>query len=185
MVRSVAKYDWTNLEKEYILGDYKSVSVFLKEKNIPRNGSVQKAVKGWNEKKAQKEFKKSSKTIEKVIEKESEKEAEKIVNIKDTAEQLLDKINLSILELDKYFSRNTKKSKAIEYDYKVGKPSKETVEEHEEIQEFNSIIDRSGLKQLTSALKDLNDILDGKEKGGADSSFAKELEAAWRLRNDK
>ncbi len=185
MVRSVAKYDWNNLEKEYILGDYKSVSAFLKEKNIPNNGSTKKSTKGWKEKKVLKENQKSTKTIEKVIEKQAEQEAKKIVNIKDTAEQLLDKINLSILELDRYFSRNTKKSKVVEYDYKVGKPSKETIEEHEEIQEFNSIIDRSGLKQLTSALKDLNEILEDKEKGNADSSFAKELEEAWRLRNDK
>ena len=67
----MAKYDWKQLEKEYILSDYKSVSAFLKDKQIKRNGSTQKAVKGWNEKKVQKEFKKGSKTIEKVIEKES------------------------------------------------------------------------------------------------------------------
>lgn len=90
----MAKYNWKELEKEYILGDYRSVSAFLKDKNIPRNGSTQKNVKGWNEKKSQKECKKSSKTIEKVIEKEAEKEAKKLVTVNSVAEKLLDKILL-------------------------------------------------------------------------------------------
>ena len=89
----MAKYDWQNLEKEYILGDYKSVSAFLKEKNIPNNGSTKKSTKGWKEKKVLKENQKSSKTIEKVIEKEAEKEAEKIVTVNDVAKQLLKKIS--------------------------------------------------------------------------------------------
>ena len=29
----MAKYDWKKLEKEYILGDYKSVSSFLQQEN--------------------------------------------------------------------------------------------------------------------------------------------------------
>ncbi len=180
----MSKYDWQNLKKEYILGEYKSVSEFLKDKKIPRNGSTQKNVKGWNEEKVQKKCKKSSKVIEKVIEKESEKEAKKIVNIKDTAEELLNKINESLQELNKYFSRNTKKTKVVEYDYKLGKPSKETIEENEEIQEFFSIIDRGGIKQLSSALKDVNDILNNGNNSN-ENNYLDELEKAWRVRNEK
>ena len=33
-VSEVAKYDWKQLEKEYILSNYKSVSAFLKYKEI-------------------------------------------------------------------------------------------------------------------------------------------------------
>ena len=32
----MAKYDWKQLEKEYILSDYKTVAEFLKAKNISR-----------------------------------------------------------------------------------------------------------------------------------------------------
>ncbi len=178
----MAKYNWSNLQKEYLLGNFKSVSEFLKIKGIKRNGNVQKAVKGWGEKKVQNEQIKSSKTVEKVIEKESTKEANKIVNIKDTAEALLKKINDSMLELDKYFSRNTIKTKTVKYDYKIGKPSKEKIVEEEKINEFSSIIDRSGLKQLTSALKDLNDIINNNNNGNKDNLFAEEIENAWRNR---
>ncbi len=181
----MAKYNWKKLENEYILGDYKSVSAFLKDKNIPRNGSTQKNVKGWNEKKVQKECEKSSKTIEKVIEKESTKEAEKIANVKDTAEELLRKINVSITELDKYFAKSSKKTKTVEFDYKVNKASKEVTEEETTIQEFYSIIDKSGLKQLTSALKDINDILNNNGQNPNDKSYLDELEQVWRKRNEK
>lgn len=46
----MAKYDWKQLEKEYILSDYKSVSSFLKDKGIKSNGSTKKSTKGWKEK---------------------------------------------------------------------------------------------------------------------------------------
>lgn len=153
------KYDWKQLEKEYILSDYKSVSSFLKDKGIKRNGSVQQAVKGWNKKRVQKEFKKSSKTIEKIIEKESEKEADKIIQIKDVANDLLKKVLEANNELNMHLATNKVKTKTVEYDYAVKKPKKETVEEKEEIKSYIDIIDKKGLKELTSALKNLNDIL--------------------------
>lgn len=160
----MAKYDWKQLEKEYILSDYKSVSAFLKDKEIKRNGSVQQAVKGWNEKKVQKEFKKSSKTIEKVIEKEAEKEAEKIVNIKSIANDLAFNIEKANRQLETYMVKNKKKTKKVKYDYKVSKPRKEEVTEEEKIETMEGIIDRQGLKMLASALKDLNEIIgDNKE----------------------
>ena len=72
----MAKYDWKQLEKEYILSKCKSVSSFLKEKGIKPNGSTKKNTKGWKKKKVQKEYKKSTKIIEKVTEKEIEKEVD-------------------------------------------------------------------------------------------------------------
>ncbi len=146
----MAKYDWKQLEKEYILSDYKSVSSFLKDKGIKRNGSVQQAVKGWNEKKVQKEFEKSSKTIEKTIEKESEKEAQQIVDIKSIANDLA----LNII--------------------KANKETNLYIDKYGEIQV--GLVDKKGLKQLTSALKDLNEILiDKNENNTTDLNNAKEI----------
>lgn len=159
----MAKYDWTQLEKEYILSDYKTVADFLKSKNISRNGSTQKNTKGWNEKKVNKELKKSEKVIEKVIEKESENEAQQIVDIKNIANDLAIKIMQANKELNMHLARNKTKTKTLEYDYKCNKPSKEIMEEKEEIKSYIDIIDRQGLKMLTSALKDLNEII-GEDK---------------------
>lgn len=72
----MAKYDWKQLEKEYILSNYKSVSSFLKEKGINNNGTTRKHTSGWKDKKRQKEDKKVTKIIEKVTEKEIEKEVD-------------------------------------------------------------------------------------------------------------
>ena len=73
----MAKYDWKQLEKEYILSDYKSVSSFLKDKEIKQNGSTKNKTKGWKNKKVLKEEQKSTKIIEKVTEKEIEKEVDR------------------------------------------------------------------------------------------------------------
>ena len=159
----MAKYDWKQLEKEYILSDYKSVSSFLKDKGIKQNGSTKNRTKGWKNKKVLKEDKKSTKVIEKVIEKESEKEANKIIQVKDVANDLLSKIVQANNELNMHIAMNKKKTKTVEYNYDMCKPSKEIIDEEEEIKSYIDIIDRKGLKELTSALKDLNDILGNKQ----------------------
>ncbi len=160
----MAKYDWKQLEKEYILSDYKSVSDFLKNKEIKNNGTTRKHTSGWKEKKRQKEDKKATKTIEKVTEKEAEKEAQQLVNIKSIANDLALNIIKANNQLETYIVKNKKKTKKVKYDYKVSKPSEEEITEKEEIETMEGIIDRQGLKLLASALKDLNEIIgDNKE----------------------
>lgn len=132
----MAKYNWKALEKEYLLGDYKSINAFLKEKNIPINGNTKKSIKGWKEKKAQKEDIKSTKIIEKVIEKQAEKEANEIVSVNHVADKLLRKILEATDEIN------------IQMDM-FGN-------------EYAGIVDRADLKKLTSALKDIDDILKNK-----------------------
>ncbi len=90
----MAKYDWVALEKEYILSDFNSISDFLKNKNISDNGFIRKHTTGWQNKKREKEERKKRKIVEKIIEKESTKEAKKIVNVKDIASDLANKIKL-------------------------------------------------------------------------------------------
>jgi len=133
----MAKYDWKQLEKEYILSDYKSVKEFLDNKGIKYNGNARDKTKGWTEKRVTKQEEKSNKTVEKIIEKESEKEAQQIVDIKSIANDLALNIIKANKETNLYIDEYGKKQ--------IG------------------LIDRKGLKQLTSALKDLNDILEDKQ----------------------
>ena len=134
----MAKYDWKQLEKEYILSDYKSVSAFLRDKGIEQNGNTYKKTKGWKNKKEEKEEKKGSKIIEKTIEKESEKEAQQIADIKSIASDLALNIIKANKEANIYIDSKGKKRKGL--------------------------IDKKGLKQLTSALKDLSEILTDKNE---------------------
>ena len=110
-----------------------------------------------------KEFKKSSRTIEKTIEKEAEKEAQQIADIKSIANDLALNIIKANSQLETYIVKKKKKTKTVKYDYKVGKPQEETTTENEEIETMNGIVDKQGLKMLSSALKDLNDILGNKQ----------------------
>ena len=155
----MAKYDWKQLEKEYILSEYKSINEFLKLKNIKYNGNSRKQTQGWSNKKVIKEEQKSNKIIENVIEKEAKKEAQQIVDIKSIANDLALNIIQANKELNRHIAKSKKKTKKVKYDYKSMKPSEETIDEIEEVKDYISIIDRNGLKMLTSALKDLNDIL--------------------------
>lgn len=160
----MAKYDWKQLEKEYILSDCKSVSAFLKNKEIDNNAYIRRNTKGWKEKKSQNNDKKVAKTIEKVTEKEAEKEAQQIVNIKSIANDLALNIIKANSQLETYIVKNKKKTKKVKYDYKVSKPSEEETTEEEKIETMEGIIDRQGLKLLASALKDLNEIIGNDEE---------------------
>lgn len=172
----MAKYNWKQLEKEYILSDYKSVSSFLKNKGISINGSTKKSTKGWKNKKALKEEQKSTKIIEKTIEKEAEKEAQQIADIKFIANELALNILKANTELNKHTAKSKTKTKTVIYNPKALKPSKEVTKEIEEVNEYISIIDRQGLKMLTSALKDLNEILTDKQGNNeTDLNNAKEV----------
>ena len=80
---------------------------------------------------------------------------ERILSISDT---LLDKIEKSISELDRCVVKCKEKTKTLEYDYDTKKPINEVVEEKEDIQIIEGMIDKMGLKQLVSTLKDIKDI---------------------------
>lgn len=159
----MSKYDWKQLEKEFILSDYKTVSAFFKDKEINNNSYARNKTKNWKEKKRQNTDKKVTKTIEKVTEKESEKEAQQIVDIKSIANDLALNLIKANKQLEKYMVKNKKKTKTVKYDYMVGKPQEEMITENEEIETMEGIVDRQGLKMLASALKDLNDILNDKQ----------------------
>lgn len=72
----MAKYDWKQLEKEYILSEYKSVSSFFKDKGIKNSSYVRNNTKGWKEKKRQNTDKKVTKIIEKTTEQEIKQEVD-------------------------------------------------------------------------------------------------------------
>lgn len=152
----MAKYDWKQLEKEYILSNYKSVSSFLKDKGIKANSSNRKKTIGWKEKRGKNVAEKGQKTIEKVTEKESEKEAQQIVDIKSIASDLA----LNILRANKEANLYIDKSGEIQ----IG------------------LIDKKGLKQLTSALKDISDILNVQTNDSKENDLENAKEILIKIR---
>ena len=83
------------------------------------------------------------------------KRTERILSLSD---RLLDKIEQSINEIDRTVIKEKEKTKTVEYDCDLKKPISENVSEKENIEIIDGMIDKMGLKQLVSTLKDIKDI---------------------------
>ncbi len=78
--------------------------------------------------------------------------------ILELSDMLLDKIEKSISEIDRCIIKTKEKTKTVEYDSDLKKPINESVEETENIEIIDGMIDKMGIKQLVSTLKDIKDI---------------------------
>lgn len=80
--------------------------------------------------------------------------------VRIVAGKLINAIERAIDEVDLFVVTTSVKSKIIEYglEAKPDKPTSEVIEEKEERQVVKGIVDRGGLKQITSILKELKDI---------------------------
>lgn len=84
-----------------------------------------------------------------------ESREERILEISD---KLLEKIEKSIEEIDRCVIKTKERTKNVEYDFDLKKPVSECIEEKENIEIIDGMIDKMGLKQLVSTLKDIKDI---------------------------
>lgn len=147
MVRrdKMMEYDWDAVRSAYVCGE-ESLPKLAKRFEIPV-GKVkqQSAREGWA---AQRQ---------RYREKQERASASPEERIAKMAELLLEKLRRAAEELDVYTSVSKTRRKESQYSDK-GKLTGETVTEKESRETFRDVIDRSGLKQLTAALKDLKDI---------------------------
>ena len=148
--------DWQAIKTEYITTDtsYRKLAqkYGIHYKVISDRGKAE----GWVELRSQHRDKTLTRTLEKV----SKKQANKMARIDDLADKLLVKLEQAITELDLQLCTHTDKTKTIEYnnDRRPDKPTKETVHEEEKVLEMRSIVDRQGLKQIASALRDIKEV---------------------------
>ena len=148
--------DWQAIKTEYITTDtsYRKLAqkYGIHYKVISEKGKVE----GWVELRSQHRDKTLSKTLDKI----SNKQADKMARIDKLTDKLLDKLEQAITELDLQLAKHSDKTKTIEYnnDRRPDKPTKEVVHEEEKLLEFKSIVDRQGLKQIASALKDIKEV---------------------------
>ena len=99
-------------------------------------------------------------TLTKTLDKISDKQSDKMARIDALTDQLLDKLEQAITELDLQLYKHTEKTKVIEYNntLRPDKPTKEITHEDEKLMEVKSIVDRQGLKQIASALRDIKEV---------------------------
>ena len=148
--------DWQAIKTEYITTDtsYRKLAqkYGIHYKVISERGKDEK----WVELRSQHKDRTLTKTLNKI----SNKQSDKMSRIDDLADKLLEKLERAITELDLQLCTHTDKTKTIEYnnDRRPDKPTKEVVHEEEKVLEMRSIVDRQGLKQIASALKDIKEV---------------------------
>lgn len=154
--------DWIKLRNEYINGNI-SYRKLAEKHGVSWQTLRDRAVKEkWFEKRKNQRDKIQKKTEQKTAEKIAEKEAQRQLRISNAADKLLKKIEIATEQLDQFITISKIKQKEVKYvtdKAGFGKPEKETVKEIEDKRIVKADhLDRLGLKQLTSALKDLKDI---------------------------
>ena len=174
--------DWNAIKTEYITDEASSYRKLAKKYGVSLTAITNRAKKeNWAEKKTQ--FKNN--LLTKNIEKISKKKSDKMARINDITDKLLAKIERAVEELDIVLYKNVTKVKEIEYNNgdRPDKPTKEVIHEEENVNEVHTIVDRKGLKDITSALRDIKEIqmlkteLDKKEQEARISKLQKEAES--------
>lgn len=172
--------DWQKIKTEYITTDtsYRKLGekYGIHYKVISEKGKDEK----WVELRSQHR----DKTLTKALEADSRKTVDRLTRIQDATDRLLDKIEQAISELNIQLAKETHKEKVVEYNNldRPDKPTKEITHETEKVIEFASIIDRQGLKQIASALKDIKEVqmlkseLDNQEQEARIKKLQKEAE---------
>lgn len=148
--------DWKTIEAEYITTDT-SYRKLAQKYGVSYQAICRRSQEnGWIEKREQH----TNKTVSKAIGQIRNRQAGKIARIDKLADQLLEKLEKAIDELDLQLCKHTDKTKIIEYNNgdRPDKPTKEIIHEEEKLLEVKSIIDRQGLKQISSALKDIKEV---------------------------
>lgn len=149
--------DWNAIRKEYITDESSSYRKLSKKHGVSLTAITKRSKEeDWIGQRKQLK----DKTITKSIEKLSETQSDKLTRVQDITDKLLTKIEKAIEELDIQLFKDVVKTKVIEYNHELrpDKPTKETIHEEEKVIEVKSIIDRSGLKAITSALRDIKEI---------------------------
>lgn len=154
--------NWTKIRNEYINGNI-SYRKLAEKHGVSFDTLKDIAVKGkWFEKRKEQRSRIATKTQQKTAEKLAEAEAERLLRISAAADRLLEKIEEATEQLDQFIVTNRVRQKEVKYVSSkagFGKPQREIVKEVEDKRVVKAThLDRLGLKQLASALKDLRDI---------------------------
>lgn len=136
--------DWLAIKTEYITTQTSYRKLAQKHgihyKVISERGKDEK----WVELRSQHRDKTLTKTLDKI----SDQTADKMARIDDLADKLLEKLEQAITELDRHIIVHKNKVETED--------GEETTEYRESVE--GGVVDRQGLKQIASALKDIKEV---------------------------
>ena len=151
---------WVEIENEYITDIRKkpcSLESLAKKYNISLDTLKDRCAKHkWVDKRT--EY--TQNILQNVKEKSADEDTERIVRLMRLADLAADKAEEALEELNDCIVKNKKKTRTVEYKdiTAKGKPTKEVIEEKEDIVTVRGPIDRFGLMQVTNALKNIREI---------------------------
>ena len=147
--------DWLAIRNDYIngLGSYRKLA---EQYGVPFGTLRGRAEREeWVKLKEEQLHEIGIKTAQQTADAISEKEVNRIKRLLNISDQLIDRIEQAVGELDQAQVTHKKKTRVLEYkdENAPGKPTKEVVQEDEKILSVTSIVDRKGLQQVATALK--------------------------------
>lgn len=169
----LANINWIKIKNEYISTNISQRSLAKKYK-ISASTLMQRANKEkWKEQKDAAHIKIEAETKQKTVETIVKQEIDCVRRLNAVVDKLIGKIEEATEQLNNHIVRNKTKIKIIEYnnDIRPDKPTKEIIEENETADTILGDIDRNGLKLVTAALKDINEILRGKQQDDTDNQI--------------
>ena len=149
--------DWNAIKAEYITDEASSYRKLAKKYGVSLTAITNRAKKeNWVAQRRQFKDDVTTKNIEKI----SEAQSKRMTRIQSITDKLLDKLERAVEELDIQLFKNVDKVKEIEYNNpeRPDKPTKETIHESEKFTEVRTIVDKSGLKAIASALRDIKEV---------------------------
>ena len=148
--------DWPRIAAEYIAGNISYRQ--LAEKHGVGQSNIERRAKkeGWVEKRRQSR----DKRVARLSKAEERKQVKRVARFRAIEDKLLDKLEQAVDELDLTLRTKVKKTKIIEYnnEKRPDKPTKEIVDEIEEVEAVQMMIDRPGLASVTTALEKLRSV---------------------------
>lgn len=162
--------DWVKIKTEYVTTGI-SQRELANKYNLSLSGISKRAkAEDWVKRRKSYQNRRASKVERKVIERDAEKMLTQMERLSKATDRLLEKVEIAIEQLDRYVLVQTTSSVKNEQ-LKSGK--KKTTTKKEKLSEGkSSIIDRKGLQEISTTLKNIKDIIsvtgdgDGEEGGG-------------------
>lgn len=173
--------DWIAIRNEYASTDI-STRALAEKYGIPYNTIKDRAKREkWVEIRDEQHSKIAAETAQKTAQAVAEGEAGRVARLLRIADQLMDKTEQALKELDQQAVKHVKKVKtSISEKDDNGKPIRREVErEIVDLETIDSIVDRRGLQQIANSAKAIKDILSATEAEN-DSGSLDELIAALR-----
>ena len=173
--------DWIAIRNEYISTDI-GLRGLAEKHNIPLTTLRDRSRReGWVAMRDEQHHEIAQKTAQKTAEIVAKDEAGRVARLLRIADQLMDKTEQALKELDQQAVKHVEKVKTSfsEMD-DDGKPIRREVEcETVNLETINSIVDRRGLQQIANGAKAIKDILSATEAEN-DSGSLDDLIAALR-----